>query len=222
MNNMYLLYGDESGDPGFVSDLRYFNLSGVVVHESKWEKVVDSIVGLKKKYFPSIADEIELHYKSLRNIKGIFKMFTDKERLKLENNIFELILRSEIDIITITIDKFDYAKKHIKPEPVDVFTFKELVKKYEEYLKSKNERGILVFDERSRDKLFREALSYLQKTEFEWIIETIFFAPSHHLDLIQLADFCAYSALSCKEWKHCKRFKEIEGKIVKKKAARFF
>lgn len=215
---MYLLYGDESGDPGYTSNLRHFNLSGVVVHESGWESVVDAIIDLKKQYFPSIAAEVELHYKDLRNRKGIYKMLSEKERIKLENEVFALIKVAPVHIVTVTIDKFDYVKKHKKPEQVDLFASKQLIKTYERFLRKHEERGILIFDERSREKLFRNALSYLQKSEFDWIIETIFFAPSKHLDLIQIADFCAYSVLSCKEWGHCQRFGEIKDKFFQEKS----
>ena len=210
---MYLLYGDESGDAGFNSNLRHFVLNGIVVHESDWATVSQSITTLKQQYFPAIHQDVELHYKQLRTRKGIFKILSTKEQSQLEDQIFQLILDSPVNIISETIDKFAYAKSQSPNTSVDIHAFKNLMKTYEQFLSAKQERGIVILDERSRDKLFREALNYLQTSEFNWIIETIFFAPSQHLDLIQLADFCAYSVLSHHEWQHTEKYNLILSKI---------
>lgn len=55
---MYLVYVDESGDPGFydgtgrngTSRTRYFILSALIVHESKWIEVMESHIQLRKKF----------------------------------------------------------------------------------------------------------------------------------------------------------------------------
>jgi Protein of unknown function (DUF3800) len=39
---MYLMYVDESGDPGLNnSPTRYFTLTGMVVHEQRWHETVN-------------------------------------------------------------------------------------------------------------------------------------------------------------------------------------
>lgn len=41
---MYLMYVDESGDPGLTSSpTRYFVLSGIVIHELRWAICLDQL-----------------------------------------------------------------------------------------------------------------------------------------------------------------------------------
>ncbi len=47
---MYLMYVDESGDPGTVnSPTRYFVLSGLVVHELSWLATLDSLIDFRRR-----------------------------------------------------------------------------------------------------------------------------------------------------------------------------
>jgi hypothetical protein len=46
---MYLMYGDESGDSGIVnSPTRYFVLSGLVLHELRWQPYLDHLVKFRR------------------------------------------------------------------------------------------------------------------------------------------------------------------------------
>jgi hypothetical protein len=46
---MYLIYVDESGDPGMVgSPAHYFILSGLVVHELRWLSMLGAIVAFRR------------------------------------------------------------------------------------------------------------------------------------------------------------------------------
>lgn len=61
---MYLMYVDESGDPGIasVSRNRYFVLSGLVVHELRWRDILDDFLvfrrGLREQYGLKLREEI--------------------------------------------------------------------------------------------------------------------------------------------------------------------
>ena len=46
---MYLMYVDESGDTGLAnSPTRYFVLSGIVVHESRWREFINALVAFRR------------------------------------------------------------------------------------------------------------------------------------------------------------------------------
>jgi Protein of unknown function (DUF3800) len=60
---MYLMYVDESGDPGLVgSPNQYFVLSGLVMHELRWREFMDQTMVFRKRmkrtYGLGIRDEI--------------------------------------------------------------------------------------------------------------------------------------------------------------------
>ena len=68
---MYLLYVDESGDVGIKnSPTKYFVLSALIIHESKWRNTLDELVKFKNQ---------------LRNTKGL--------KLREEIHCTELINR---------------------------------------------------------------------------------------------------------------------------------
>jgi len=47
---MYLMYVDESGDSGLVnSPSRYYVLTGIVLHELRWNAYLDQIVDFRKR-----------------------------------------------------------------------------------------------------------------------------------------------------------------------------
>ncbi|MEQ5827918.1 DUF3800 domain-containing protein [Sulfitobacter sp. NFXS29] len=46
---MYLMYVDESGDPGNnTKQTDYFCLSGIVVHESEWRQFIDAQLAFRR------------------------------------------------------------------------------------------------------------------------------------------------------------------------------
>src|SRR2546425_7406636 len=46
---MYIMYVDESGDTGLInSPTRYFALSGIVVHESRWRDFINALIAFRK------------------------------------------------------------------------------------------------------------------------------------------------------------------------------
>src|SRR5271166_1785855 len=46
---MYIMYVDESGDTGLVkSPSTYFALSSLVVHESRWRELIESLIAFRR------------------------------------------------------------------------------------------------------------------------------------------------------------------------------
>lgn len=66
---MFLMYVDESGDPGVnASASRYYLLSGLVVHETAWKTTLDRLVQFRRRmkgvYGLRQRDEIHAHHSS--------------------------------------------------------------------------------------------------------------------------------------------------------------
>jgi len=52
---MYLMYVDESGDSGIVnSPTNYFVLTGMVMHELRWNDYLSRIIELRKRMFTKL------------------------------------------------------------------------------------------------------------------------------------------------------------------------
>lgn len=115
---MYLMYVDESGDPGNnVAQSEFFCLSGLVIHESEWRNFISALTKFKR----TISDvygfpvRSELHaVKLLRHSEfGIPK----HDRLAiLRNFIDELAKINCISITNVVVNKKD------KPKDYDVFS----------------------------------------------------------------------------------------------------
>jgi hypothetical protein len=98
---MYLMYVDESGDTGLVnSPTRYFVLSGIVIHESRWREFINALVAFRRtlKSVYGLPVRSEIHSSELIN-KNIFKI-PKHDRLAILRNTLDEI--SKFDYISIT------------------------------------------------------------------------------------------------------------------------
>lgn len=136
---MYLMYVDESGDPGNnTAQSNYFCLSGLVVHESEWRNLIDALMRFRRTLnnvygFPVRA---EIHsVKLLRHSEfGIEK----HNRLAiLRNYLDELAKMNFISFTNVVIDKRG------KPDSYDVFSsaWRTLFQRFENTLTHGNFPG---------------------------------------------------------------------------------
>lgn len=114
---MYLMYVDESGDPGNNTDQsRYFCLSGIVVHESEWRLFIDSLLEFRRTIrdvydFPLRAEihAVEMLRKSQFGIEKYDRLAI------LRNFLDELAKYNFISITNVVVDKEG------KPDDFDIF-----------------------------------------------------------------------------------------------------
>lgn len=116
---MYLMYVDESGDCGMPSDgspTRYFCLSGLVVHETRWKETMADLLRfrhwLKNRYGVYLDDEI--HTANLisrpRSTAASFQRLRKHQRLAIIRNFADQIARlSNVRIINVVVDKHGKA-----------------------------------------------------------------------------------------------------------------
>ena len=114
---MYLMYVDESGDTGLVnSPTRYFALSGLVVHESRWRALLEILISFKKKMkaVHGLPVRGEIHASEFINTKA-FDLARHVRLAILRNALDELAKIDFISITNVVIDKVG------KPHDYDVF-----------------------------------------------------------------------------------------------------
>lgn len=213
--SVFLMYVDESGDIGLHnSPSRYFVLTGLVVHELRWEEYLDQMMDFRRrmKRFYGLNMRDEIHASEMIRGSQRFAYVKKHERLAIIRAFArELSMMNDINIINVVIDKQD------KDDSYDVFTiaWKILLQRFENTLSYRNFRGPanpdergLVFPDRTDDKklikLLRRLRHYnpvpnqhdygtrFRNLRISMIIEDPNFRDSTHSMYIQAADLAAY------------------------------
>jgi hypothetical protein len=209
---MYIMYVDESGDTGLVnSPTRYFALSGIVVHESRWREFINTLIAFKKT-LRSVYDlplRTEIHASHYINHKPID--LPRYQRLAiLRNTLDELTKFDGISITNIIVDKQG------KPADYDVFesAWGTLFQRFENTMTNGNfpgghrrDSGIVITDATAGQKLVRlvrrmAVYNYIphdarygggaRNVPIRRVIEDPHGKDSRETLPIQMADVCAY------------------------------
>lgn len=210
---MYLLYVDESGDIGLDrSPSRYFVLSGFVVHELRWNDVIESIITFRRslRILHGLKLREEIHAARFMYHPGSAARIPKHTRLKILRDVLDFqATLSDVNIINIVVDK------NGKPHLYDVFenAWTRLIQRFHNTLSHKNfpgpqnadDRGLLISDRTDEPKLralvrrmrrynpvpHRGASGYRQ-IPLTTLVEDPVHRDSLHSYFIQLADVNAY------------------------------
>jgi len=212
---MYLMYVDESGDPGLIkSPTRYFVLSGLVIHELRWNDYLNQIVAFRKRL------RIKLGLKLREEIHAGHLLEQPKELIRIPRQDRLAIIRmfadelasmTDISIISVLNDKQG------KPPHYDVFeaTWTALLQRFDNTIRHHNfpgpgnndERGIIIPDNTNNEKLRRltrrlrrynpvpnksQYGSGYRNIQIQNIIEDPNFRDSRDSYFIQAADLSAF------------------------------
>ena len=160
---MYLMYVDESGDPGLTgSPTRYFVLSGLVVQELRWRPYLEQIVDFRRrmKALYGLKLREEIHASALITRPEALVRIRRNDRLSIIRAYAkELSNLPDLNIINIIVDKQGKAAGY------DVFemAWKALIQRFENTLSHRNfrgpanpdERGMILCDHTDNKKLTR-------------------------------------------------------------------
>jgi len=213
---MHLMYVDESGDCGMSasSPTRYFVLSGLVVHELRWETYLNQLIDFRQRLKGLFGLRLreELHAARMISRPGAFVRIPRNDRLAMIRMFAnEIATMGDISLINVVVDKRG------KPEGYDAFdmAWKALVQRFENTLSHRNfpgpanpdERGML-FPDHTDDKklmiLLRKMRRYnpvpsrpeygmgYRNLPLGKIIEDPNFRRSDHSYFIQAVDLVAF------------------------------
>jgi hypothetical protein len=212
---MYLMYVDESGDCGLVnSPTRYFVLTGLVVHELRWQTYLDRLIAFRqqmKQHFGLRLRE-ELHASAMVNRPGSLVRIKRHDRLAILRAFAdELAAMTDLNLVNIVVDKQG------KPDDYDVFgiAWRALIQRFENTLSHRNFAGPanpdecgMLFPDHTDDKkltgLLRQMRRYnpvpnqaaygvgYRNLALSKIIEDPNFRESDHSYFIQAADLAAF------------------------------
>lgn len=135
------MYVDESGDTGLVgSPSRYFVLTGIVLHELRWNSYLDRIVDFRKRMrtnFGLLLRE-EIHSAHLINKPGPLVRIPRNDRLTIIRHFTnELAALVDINIINVVVDKLG------KPAGYDVIgnSWRSLIQRFSNTMSNRNFPG---------------------------------------------------------------------------------
>lgn len=223
---MFLMYIDESGDVGLKKDTsgniqpRYFVLSGIVVHESRWQKCLYQIMSFrlrmqrqhKLRMYQEIHTSIMLGGKRKKKRFKYFKDIPRHDRLQIVRNFAtELGKMQDITIINVVIDKQDKDENY----PVFEMAWITLIQSFEDAIfkgllrghANSDERG-MIFPDKGNDDKIRRLLRNLQiynpipihsthgvpyqNSKINLIVDDPNIRDSEHSFFIQASDVVAY------------------------------
>jgi hypothetical protein len=210
---MFLMYVDESGDPGLVnSPTRYYVLSGLVLHELRWRPVLQKLLafrcGLRDRYGLKLREE--LHAGAMINKPGALVRIKRHDRLAILRDFADALASiPELNVINVVVDKEG------KPPGYGVFecAWRVLIQRFEDTIAHRNFRGpcnleerAMVFPDNTDSKRLQRLIRELRvrnpipsragggyrNAPMVHIIEDPVIRNSEESYLIQAVDLCAY------------------------------
>lgn len=156
---MYIKYVDESGDVGLIgSPTKYYILSAIIIHESKWLDFLNDIIAFRKslKVLKGLMMKEEIHAAEFisKRVK-LKKSISPRNRLDILRLCLEwLASLNYINVITVRVDKSK------NPDPF-ITAWTALLQRFENTLKHQNfptpafkhDAGIIVADDTDVKKL---------------------------------------------------------------------
>uniref|UniRef100_A0A7C4QPN1 DUF3800 domain-containing protein n=1 Tax=Schlesneria paludicola TaxID=360056 RepID=A0A7C4QPN1_9PLAN len=206
---MYILYVDESGDPGLRGS-RFLLLAGAAIFEGKWAYIDRDIRDLIDRYFPVGPQPREIHWSELRSGKGLFGRLSHDQRSLLADEFCALVsglLHTEIRFFSVIADKPWWFAAHPGKSGDDLYLelFEDLCQRFDFFLRRRfadgaPSKGMIVADPHKTPlcRTIRTHQEQFRRVGTKWsrlynLIETVFFLDSYQSPGLQLADLCAYA-----------------------------
>lgn len=213
---MFLMYVDESGDPGLInSPTRYFVLTGLVMHELRWHEYLNRLIDFRQRMRTTYGLKLreEFHSSHLISSPGVLaQRIRRNDRLSMIRNYAdELAQMTDLNIINIVVDK------STKPAGYDVVesAWTTLLQRFENTISHRNfvgpqnsdERGIVLSDRSDEKKITglirrrrrynpvphsRQVGSGYRNLPSQYVVEDAVFRDSRDTYFIQSSDLSAY------------------------------
>lgn len=233
---MYLMYVDESGDPGLLpaSPTRYYILSGIVIHELEWRNLLDQIVDLRRDLNQrfSLALKAEIHAAPFVNNPQSQGHITRTNRLTILRECLDFLsAQPSVSILNVLVDKSG------KNGNIAERAWNRLIQRFEDTIAAGNFNGAknpsesgLIIPDRGNNGLITPLLRKMRRYNpvpnrtslygggfrhrpIIRVIEDPFYKDSHESYLIQFADIVAYFT---------RQHVDPNGFIRKRRANRYF
>lgn len=207
---MHILFIDESGTPPDPAKCRdnYFVVGGLIIPEGVWRRVYDQLHGMKVRR--KLVGELKWRYfaESNNEDRNPMKGMPQKGRNEIRSEMYTIIasIKSIRCLACIACIRAAYELPSVaSAEDLYYATYKPVSERFQYHLQEvskavgRTEMGIIVADHRGpkADNRFRQAHERLIRPDSEYtsnyenLVESLFFLPSHLSVGIQFADIVA-------------------------------
>jgi hypothetical protein len=244
---MYLLYVDESGDPGPKGVGEHLILSGLIVHESRWSECFRIVKDLRQ----SLRSEFEIRRNqelhANRNIAGRGALWGRRWPVADRIRLFQLVLEAVaqmpgVSVINVCVRKVDPVFDGKRGRDVLEKAWALLLQRFHNYIDSRRGRSVSEYGMVIHDsghtveirKLMRKLRVYnpvpgkfggpSRNIPLTTLIEDPVPRDSFHAQFIQICDFIAFSLFRREEivtkYPGLEQVFEILNPVILREAAR--
>lgn len=205
---MYMMYVDESGDPGVSKySSSHFILSGLIINSDNWLKYMNRLKKLRSSFRNKYGLRIrtEIHAAELIRINKLveYREIKKRDRISLLKDFTENIPRifSDAQILNICLKKTDFSDL----DEFQTVAWQRLIQRYDNFLKKDaKSKGIIISDDTNEPlvrKLIRKMRIYnpvnshfldFYNAPTDNIIEDVFMKRSENSYMLQVADVVAH------------------------------
>lgn len=197
---MYLLYCDESGNPGG-HDHRFFVLAGIAVHEKQAWWISKELDTIAAKFNSATPQEVELHGNPMQGGKKFWRDIPTSERRQAIKDALGILATSHSTnrIFACVIEKASASPL----DPVSL-AFEQVSSRFDMFLtrlhirKNDSQRGLMIFDKSTYESTIQALATLFREQGHTYgklrnLAEVPLFIDSRASRMIQLADLVAYA-----------------------------
>jgi len=201
---MYILYVDESGDPGKLKERnsKHFMLSGLIVSVDDWAECLNRLKKFRKmlKDTYGLLLKTELHASELIRVNKneAYKKIKRKDRLKiLKQASLEIpSIFNTSQVINVSFKKSEFSEK----DEFQTLAWSRMIQRYDTFLKKSGSKGIIISDDTNEPlirgllrkmRVYNPVPSYYSEPRnipTNNIIEDVIMRNSSHSYFIQTVD----------------------------------
>ena len=198
---MYILYLDESGNPGDPAD-RHFVLAGAAVFERSVHYLSEAVDRIQSNQFPG-SPPIEFHANAIRSGRGFWRDVEKEKRERVLADIGAAIQRSNepgVVLFAAIVEK-DYE---LHGESAIRKAMEEICNRFNIFLKVReneyndNQRGLLVFAESHYQQRAKVWVNDFKRLGTQWgvlnrVCDIPYFASTRETRMLQVADYVSHA-----------------------------
>lgn len=206
---MYILYLDESGNPGDPAD-KHFVLAGAAVFERSIHFLTEAVDRVQATQFPG-SPPIEFHVNAIRSGRGFWRDVEKEKRNQVLTDIASAIHTAKepgLVLFAAVVEK-DYE---LHGETAIRKAMEEICNRFNIFLKVREndhndpQRGLLVFAESAYQQRAKVWVNDFKKLGTQWgtlnrVCDIPFFASTRETRMLQVADYVSHAAFLAYERK---------------------
>ncbi|MFN3664664.1 MAG: DUF3800 domain-containing protein [Sediminibacterium sp.] len=192
---MYLMYVDESGDPGISEgSSEHYILTALVIYHTEWEQSLSNLKRFRRQIqeLYGLDTHTEIHATELLRIKKqeAYKSIPKAKRIQVLKRYAESLPEIFPNAVLLTVNHIKQFDK--SDDTIPEKAWQELLVKYQQFLSGKKEKGMLIADEGNERRLRNMLRNLRKEISLNQVIEDFSHRSSKASYFIQTVDVIAF------------------------------